>query len=121
MFSLGTLILIDYDQKTKPEGQLLVNLEEVYGVAWLEKELTRITCTSETLLDVILTNKPEHFRASGLSNPEISDHHITYGIITDKVFPNKRKTTTFRSAKAMDVEQFNKERKKQVHLSVVDI
>ena len=93
----------------------------MYGVAWLVKELTRITCTSETLLDIILTNKPQHFRASGLSNPEISDHHITYDIMNDKVFPQKRKAITFRSTKAIDVEKFNEERKKQLYLSAVGI
>ena len=81
----------------------------MYGAERLVKEPIRITCTSETLLDVILTNKPEHFRASGLFNPEISYHHVIYGIINDKVFPNQKKTMTFRSTKAMnplDVENF---------------
>ena len=34
------------------EGQLLINLEEVYGLECLITEPTRITCTSVTLLDV---------------------------------------------------------------------
>lgn len=39
-------------------------------------EATRITPTSETLLDVTLINKPEIFKVSGSFNPEINDHHL---------------------------------------------
>ena len=42
-----------------------------------------MTCTSATLLDVILTNKPEHFSSRGVFDPEISDHHLIYGVMKD--------------------------------------
>lgn len=106
----GDLIL-DRLRPENTEGQLLINLEEVYGLECLITEPTRIACTSATLLDVILTNKPEHFRASGVFNPEISDHHLIYGIMKDKVFQHQRKVITFRSTKALDVEKFNEDLK----------
>lgn len=93
------------------EGQLLINLEEVYGLECLITEPTKITCTSATLLDVILTNKPDHFRASGVFNPEISDRNLIYGVMKDKVFQHQRKVKTFRSTKAMDTEKLNEDLK----------
>ena len=41
------------------EGKILKDLEDVHGVQCMITEPTRITQTSETLLDVILTNKPQ--------------------------------------------------------------
>ena len=60
---------------------------------------TKITPTTETLLDVILTNKPNLFRTGGSFNPEISDHHLSYGILKQSVSQHRRKTIAFRSLK----------------------
>ena len=83
----------------------------MYGLECLITKPTRVTPTSATLLDVILTNKPELFRASGEFNPEISDHHIIYGLMKDKVYQHQRKVVTFRSIKALDAEKFNEDLK----------
>ena len=93
------------------EGKLLINLEEVYGLECLVTEPTRITCTSATLLDVILTNRPDHFRASGVFNPEISDHNLIYGVMKERVSQHQRKVITFRSTKALDAEKLNEDLK----------
>lgn len=83
----------------------------MYGLECLITEPTRIICTSATLLDVILTNKPDHFRASGVFNPEISDHNLIYGVMKDKVFQHQRKVKTFRGTKALDTEKLNEDLK----------
>ena len=57
------------------------DLEEVNGMQCLITEPTRITPTSETLLDVILTNKSNLFRTECSFNPEICDHHLIYGML----------------------------------------
>ena len=44
------------------EGKILADLEEVHGMQCLITKPTRITPTPETLLDVILSNKPNLFR-----------------------------------------------------------
>ena len=67
------------------EGQILLNLEEVYGLECLIKDPKRVTPTSETLLDVILTGKPDLSKASGVYNPAMSDRHLVYGIMKEKV------------------------------------
>ncbi|EDO29916.1 predicted protein [Nematostella vectensis] len=97
----NTLVLtgdlnLDRLRPERREGQILINLEEVFGLECLIKDPTRVTPTSETLLDVILTNKPELFRASGVLNPEMSDHHLVYGIMKERVSQHERKVVTFR-------------------------
>ena len=110
----NTLILtgdlnLDRLRPERTEGKILLSLEEVYGRECLIKDPTRITPTSETLLDVILTNKPELFKTSGVLNPEMSDHHIVYGIMKEKVSQHERKVITFRSTRTLDVEKFNED------------
>ena len=91
------------------EGKILADLEEVHGMQCLITKPTRITSTSETLLDVILTNKPNLFRTGGSFNPEISDHHLIYGILKQSALQHRRKTITFRSLKNVDMDQLNED------------
>ena len=91
------------------EGRLLRNLEEVYELECLITEPTRVTNTSSTLLDVILTNKPQLFKRSGILNPEISDHYLTFALMESKISKHRKKVITFRSMKSLDVEMFNEE------------
>jgi hypothetical protein len=88
------------------EGKLLKDIEDVYGLECLIKEPTRVTKNSSTLKDVILTNKPELFKKSGVFNPEISDHCMIYGLMIDKVSHHKSKITSFRSTKQLDTDKF---------------
>jgi hypothetical protein len=66
-------------------------------------EATRIAPKSETLLDVILTNKPDMFKQCGTFNPGISIHNLIYGIMEESVNQYKPKTILFRSMKKLDV------------------
>ena len=55
-----TLILtgdlnLDRLRPERTDGKILLSLEEAYGLECLIRDPTRITPTSETLLDVILT------------------------------------------------------------------
>ena len=70
---------------------------------------TRVTPVSETLIDFILTNKPGMFKSSGSFDPEISDHHLVYGILSHFVSRHKKKTITFRSLKNADFDELNKD------------
>ena len=110
----NTLILtgdlnLDRLRPERTEGKMLLSLEEVYGLECLIKDPTRITPTSETLLDVILTNKPELFKTSGVLNPEMSDHHLVYWIMKERVSQHERKVVTFRSTRTLDVEKLNED------------
>ena len=83
---------LDRLRPDRREGKILLDLEEVHDLQCLITKPTRITPTSETLLDVILTTKPQLFKQCGAIHPEISDHHLIYGIITQSVHQHRRKT-----------------------------
>ena len=47
----------------------------------------------------------------GVYNPEISDHCLIYGEMTDKVCKHKPKTITFKQTRNTDFEVFNEDLK----------
>lgn len=91
------------------EGKILKDLEEVNNLRCMISEPTRITPSSSTLLDVILTNTPELFRKCGVYDPAISDHNLVYGIIKENVCKCTSKVITFRDLKNTDLEQLNRD------------
>ena len=95
---------LDRLRPDRREEKILLDLEEVHDLHGL---IT--TPTSETLLDVIMTTKPSLFKQYGSVNPEISDHYLVYGILTQSVFQNRRKVISFRSLKNVDIDLLNKD------------
>ena len=91
------------------EGKIIKDLEEVNNLQCMITEPTRITTHSQTLLDVVLTNTPELFARCGTYNPEISDHCLVYGEMTEKVAKHRSKTITFRQTKSTNYEQLNRD------------
>ena len=97
-------------KRLKPEsreGKILADLEEVHGMQCLITKPTRITPTPETLLDVILSNKPNLFRKEGSFNQEICDNHFIYGVLKQSALQHRWKTITFRSLKNVNTDQLN--------------
>ena len=68
---------------------------------------TTITPTFESFLDIIFTNKPAMFKRCGTFNPQISDHNLVCGILSESVNRYKPKTIVFRSTKNLEVKKFN--------------
>ena len=64
-------ITITGDLNLNREGKVLCDLEEVHGLECLVKKPTRVTNNSETLLDVILTNKQELFIECDVFDPQL--------------------------------------------------
>ena len=91
------------------EGKILKDLEDVHGLQCMITEPTRITQTTETLLDVILINKPQMFKKCGTVDPVMSDHKLVYGIMAASVRHYKPKVITFRSDKNTNVNQLNED------------
>ena len=83
VFITGDLNL-DRLRPDKREGKLLIDLEDVYDLTCLIDKPTTVTPT-QTLIDVLLTNKPETFVSSGILNPGLSDHVLIYGIMDMRV------------------------------------
>ena len=101
VITLGDLNL----DKLKPnstEGKILGDIEDIFQLKCLIEEATRITTTSRTLIDVILTNKPELFDTAGVIDFGLSDHAMIYGFLKPKVKHHPAKVISFRSTKNLD-------------------
>ena len=60
------------------ETRHLIELCELYQYAQLIKEPTRVTSSSESLIDLFLTNEPDKFVTSGVSLIGCIDHSLIY-------------------------------------------
>ena len=105
---MGDLNLDRLKQNTR-EGKILTDLEEVHGFECLVDKPTRITNHSSTLLDVILTNKPELFHKHGIFEPGLSDHCLVYGEMKLKAVKYRHKIIQFRSYKNVDMEALKRD------------
>ena len=81
-------------------------LEVEHGFECLITQPTRIAPsgnkTTSTLIDVLLSNRPNLFKHSGIYLPSLSDHCLIYGILKKKVLSHRPKVITFRSYKTFD-------------------
>ena len=67
------------------DGRDLNDLLNIYNLANLINSPTRIDKTSETLLDIILTNNTTKVLTSGVIDVQISDHSLVYTILRSSV------------------------------------
>ena len=92
---LGDLNLDKLKSNTN-EGRLLLNLEVELGFECLITQPTSIATrenkTTITLIDVLLSNRPDLFKHSGIYHPSLIDHCLT----------QRLKVTTFRGCKNFD-------------------
>jgi len=105
---MGDLNLNQMDTN-KREGKLLIDLEESFNLTCLINSPTRITNVLSTLIDVMLTNRPDYFIKSGTFDPEISDHCLIYGILNEKTIHYKPKTIMSRNLKSITFEPIAEE------------
>lgn len=69
-----------HPDKGSREGRALLDLMIKYNLTNLIREPTRVSATSSTLIDVILTNRPLSFLTSGTLDLGLSDHHLVYAV-----------------------------------------
>lgn len=75
---------LDRLRPDRPEGKVLLDLESEQGFECLiikPTKMERGTRVTETLIDVLLSNKPEYFKHSGNYYPSLSDHALIYGVL----------------------------------------
>ena len=84
------------------EGKILCDLEQIHNLECLIKKPTRVTKTSQTLLDVMMTNKPELFRTANVYDPGISDHAMVFGIMREKAIHYSSRVITVRNHKSIN-------------------
>ena len=100
---------MDRLKPTERLGKILVDLEEVNVLQCMILEPTRITPTTSTLLDVILTNQPDLYRNCGVHHLALSDHSMVYGIMRDKVCKHQPKIIIYGSTKNIDNALLNQD------------
>ena len=87
---------------------------EVYQMKQLISEPTRLTESSQTLIDVILTNKPNRIVSSGVLHVSISDHSLIYTVRKISVpTQNNHKYQSMRSFKKFNSDSFRNDLKNQ--------
>ena len=66
----------------------LMFLTVLYNLEQLIKEPTRVTNTSSSLIDLILTNQPNNISYSGVIDLGMSDHSLIYAVKKQQVYQN---------------------------------
>ena len=77
----------------------------------LINEPTRITETSKTLIDIIITNKPENYLKSVIIHIGMSDHSLVYTCRKLSVPKSKHKVVVTRCLKKYNSHEFNQDLK----------
>ena len=88
-----------------------------YKLTNLIREPTRMTATSSTLIDVILTNRPRSFLTSGTLDLGLSDHHLVYAVSRSHCPRTYSITVEIRTFKNNDPKRFRND----LHLIPFDI
>ena len=82
------------------------SLYELYQLSQLIQEATRVTMTSSTLIDHIITNTPEKVSDSGVIHIGISDHSLVFAIRKIFVIKKLENTIEIRNMKKFDTQKF---------------
>ena len=79
----------------------------MYGLEQLKKSPTRVTCSTSSLTDHILTSFPERVSQQGISDVGLSDHQLIYYTTKfSRTELGNHKQTTFRSLKNYTAEAY---------------
>ena len=109
---------IDYNSTG---SNLIKDIEDLYGVSQIVTSSTRVTPTSATCIDLILTTNPENHRVTEPFKIGLSDHYMVFTSLSLKIKGKNinHKYTTFRSYKNFNESAFINEVKKtfmNIHL-----
>ena len=97
---------LNCDLSSRPlyqQSENLLQMINLYHLYQLIKEPTRITSTSKTLIDLVITNKPGNYLRSGVIHSGISDHSMVYACRKISTSNNMHKFDTTRSLKNYDI------------------
>ncbi len=81
-------------------------MEQLFSMTQIIKEPARVTTTSSTTLDVVLTTMPDKHIKTGVISCGLSDHHLVYTVIGSKVPDQPPRTVTCRDYKNFNVAGF---------------
>ena len=93
--------------KTSRQTERLLEFTMVNELEQLIKEPTRVTSTTSTLIDVLITSTLRLFKKAGAINIVFSDHYPIYGVMHGSAtHPDKHRIITTRSWKDTNVSDF---------------
>jgi exonuclease III len=93
----------NYDAPTKK----LTSVYEMYQMSQLIEEATRVTIQTATLIDHVVTNRPEKISCSGVIHTGMSDHSLIFAIRKiNNVKKEKVNTIEIRNMKKFNQELF---------------
>ena len=95
-----------HPDKAPKDGRCLMDLLDVYHLKNLVTQSTRVTKSSETLIDLILTNNKRRFLQTGVVDTQISDHSLVYSIMRVTLPRLRSRKIAFRSFKNFDRDKF---------------
>ena len=82
------------------------SLYDLYQLSHLIKEATRVTMTTFSLIDHIVTNTPEKISDSSVIHTCISDHSLVFAIRKISVTKNRENVVETRNMKNFDDQKF---------------
>ena len=91
----------------QPQSRRLMDIFQLFQLKQLIVEPTRITDDTETLLDIIATNRPDKVKDSGVIHLGISDHSLVYLYLKVSVPRDKPKIVDSRNLKYYSKESMN--------------
>ena len=96
------LIKAESDSATKK----IKSLYGLYQLSQLIEEATRVTMTTSSLIDHIVTNTPEKISVSGVIHTGISGHSLVFAIRKISVTKNQENIVEIRNMKNCDNQKF---------------
>ena len=103
---MGDLNYNYLSENYKSSNNHVHNIESLYGMSQLVNDPTRVTLTTSTLLDVILSNIPECHVKTGIYDISLSDHYMVYTTLHYPKAKSKHNTVRFRDYKSFNENEF---------------
>jgi exonuclease III len=104
------LVLGDLNYDYKLDDNLNTNpinyLENLFMLTQLITEPTRVTLKKSSTLDIILTSMPNNHKITGVYKVSLSDHYMTYTIVSRKTGEHKHKSVKFRDYKNFNIDDY---------------
>ena len=88
-------------------------MSQLFGMSQLVTEPTRVTMTSSSLIDVIMTTSPECHTYTGVMKLTLSDHFMPFTIIDGSTSKSPSRFVTIRDYKRFNVNAFLEEIRKE--------
>ena len=105
--------MLKTDKDANIPTKKIKSLYELYQLTQMIDEATRVTMTTSSLIDHIVTNTPEKISDSGVIHTGISDHSLVFAIRKISVIDKQENILEIRNMKNFNEEKFIEDLLKQ--------